>query len=119
MQEMGAWSMPRGRACCLRAGTGVGSQVQGGSGRPGGLFAAQNDLSHVYLPAPLALPSVVLGGRGTKQALLLAFCVLWTTKLRLGRSEVVLVAEGGRWAALLQHTPPTHRFSNRSSVLDV
>ena len=83
--EMGAWSMPRGRACCLRAGTVVGSQVQGGSGHPGGLFAAQNDLSHVYLPVPLALPSVLLGGRGTKQALLLAFCALLTRKLRLGR----------------------------------
>ena len=33
--------------------------------------------------------------------------------------KVVLVVEGGRWAALLQHTPPTPRFSNRSSVLGV
>ena len=89
----------------MRAGTGVSSQVQGGSRHPGGLFAAQNDLSHLYLPGLLALPSV-LGGRGAKQALLPAFCVLWTRKLRLGRSEVVLVAERGRWAALLQHTHP-------------
>lgn len=99
----------RGRGL-LPEGWRQGGQPSAGSGRPGGLFAAQNDLSHVYLPAPLALPSVLLGGGVAKQALLLAFCVLWTRKLRLGRSEVVSVAECGRWAALLQHTPPNPLF---------